>query len=59
MYVFFALPARRLFSHNIDCISIGTRQMSGAGSWRTVVGIGFIWPFILMCGIVFMPESPR
>ncbi|KAG6885807.1 hypothetical protein C0993_009567 [Termitomyces sp. T159_Od127] len=41
------------------CISIGTRHMPGAGSWRTVVGIGFIWPFILMCGIVFMPESPR
>ncbi|KAG5735436.1 High-affinity glucose transporter ght2 [Termitomyces sp. T112] len=41
------------------CISIGTRHMPGAGSWRTVVGIGFIWPFILMCGIIFMPESPR
>ncbi|KAG6848857.1 hypothetical protein H0H93_013395 [Arthromyces matolae] len=41
------------------CISIGTRHMSGAGSWRTVVGIGLIWPFILMTGIVFMPESPR
>ncbi|KAG6901422.1 hypothetical protein C0995_012209 [Termitomyces sp. Mi166 len=41
------------------CISIGTRPMSGAGSWRTVVGIGFIWPFILMSGIIFMPESPR
>ncbi|KAG6852953.1 hypothetical protein C0991_007933 [Blastosporella zonata] len=41
------------------CISIGTRNMSGAGSWRTVVGIGLIWPVILMVGITFMPESPR
>ena len=41
------------------CISIGTRDMSGAGSWRTVVGIGFIWPMILGLGILTMPESPR
>jgi SP family sugar:H+ symporter-like MFS transporter len=27
-------------------ISIGTRSMSGSGSWRTVVGIGLIWPMI-------------
>ncbi|KAL4244691.1 major facilitator superfamily protein [Abortiporus biennis] len=41
------------------CISIGTRHMSGSGSWRTVVGIGFIWATILGVGILFMPESPR
>ncbi|KZT03054.1 general substrate transporter [Laetiporus sulphureus 93-53] len=41
------------------CISIGTRHMSGAGSWQTVVGISFVWPFILSTGILFMPESPR
>ncbi|KAG6844267.1 hypothetical protein H0H87_008303 [Tephrocybe sp. NHM501043] len=41
------------------CISIGTRNISGAGSWRTVVGIGLIWPVILSVGIMFMPESPR
>ncbi|KAK7047612.1 hypothetical protein VNI00_006380 [Paramarasmius palmivorus] len=40
-------------------ISIGTRDLSGAGSWRSVVGIGIIWPFILGVGIIFMPESPR
>ena len=33
--------------------------MSGAGSWRTVVGISFVWAFILAVGILFMPESPR
>ena len=33
--------------------------MSGSGSWRMVVGLGFIWPAILAVGIEFMPESPR
>ncbi|KAI0808276.1 general substrate transporter [Fomes fomentarius] len=41
------------------CISIGAREISGSGSWRTVVGIGFAWPLILGIGILFMPESPR
>ncbi|PCH34606.1 general substrate transporter [Wolfiporia cocos MD-104 SS10] len=41
------------------CISIGARDISGSGSWRTVVGISFVWPTILGVGILFMPESPR
>ncbi|KAI8976337.1 general substrate transporter [Trametes punicea] len=41
------------------CISIGARYISGSGSWRTVVGIGLLWPLILGIGILFMPESPR
>lgn len=41
------------------CISIGTRNIPGSGSWRTVVGIGFAWPVILGIGILTMPESPR
>ncbi|THU87889.1 hypothetical protein K435DRAFT_782280 [Dendrothele bispora CBS 962.96] len=41
------------------CISIGARDIDGAGSWRLVVGIGIIWPFILGTGMLFMPESPR
>ena len=44
---------------SLDCISIGSRNIEGAGSWRTVVGIGFVWPLILGIGILFMPESPR
>lgn len=45
--------------YTLDCISIATRNLPGAGSWRTVVGIGMIWPVILGVGILFMPESPR
>ncbi|KAH6901496.1 monosaccharide transporter [Coprinopsis sp. MPI-PUGE-AT-0042] len=40
-------------------ISIGTRTLEGAASWRTVIGLAFIWPTMLACGIFFMPESPR
>ncbi|KIP04406.1 hypothetical protein PHLGIDRAFT_93500 [Phlebiopsis gigantea 11061_1 CR5-6] len=41
------------------CISIGARNIDGSGSWRTVIGIGLIWPVILGVGILTMPESPR
>ncbi|KAH6905226.1 general substrate transporter [Coprinopsis sp. MPI-PUGE-AT-0042] len=40
-------------------ISIGTRYLEGAASWKTVIGSGFIWPAILVFGIFFKPESPR
>lgn len=41
------------------CISIGARSIPGSGSWRTVVGIGILWPLVLIVGMQFMPESPR
>ncbi|TFY76157.1 hypothetical protein EWM64_g7852 [Hericium alpestre] len=33
------------------CISIGTRDLDGAQSWRIVIGIGIVWPAILAGGI--------
>lgn len=41
------------------CISLGTRDISGSGSWRTVIAIGLLWPLILIVGMQLMPESPR
>ncbi|KAJ3502320.1 hypothetical protein NMY22_g18624 [Coprinellus aureogranulatus] len=41
------------------CIAIGTRSIAGAASWKLVIGLGMIWPGILILGIAFMPESPR
>ncbi|KAF8530164.1 general substrate transporter [Hysterangium stoloniferum] len=40
-------------------ISLGTRDLAGAQSWRVVVGIGLIWSGILGFGMLAMPESPR
>jgi len=40
-------------------IGIATRNVSGSGSWRILVGIGILWALILGIGILFMPESPR
>ncbi|KAL5534954.1 hypothetical protein ACEPAF_3045 [Sanghuangporus sanghuang] len=41
------------------CICIGTRGLSGSGSWRIVVGLGIAFALFLGISIQFMPESPR
>lgn len=41
------------------CISIGTRHLPGDTSWKLVIGIGLIFPGMLILGISVMPESPR
>ncbi|KAJ3476036.1 hypothetical protein NLI96_g11437 [Meripilus lineatus] len=41
------------------CVAIGTRNVSGSGSWRIVVGIGMLWAISLGISTFFMPESPR
>ncbi|KAH6899518.1 general substrate transporter [Coprinopsis sp. MPI-PUGE-AT-0042] len=40
-------------------VSIATRNVPGQGSWKIVVGLGFLWAVMLIVGILFMPESPR
>lgn len=43
-------------------INFGTVKIDGGNNpacWRITIGIGFIWPAILMTGMFFMPESPR
>ncbi|EIN09409.1 general substrate transporter [Punctularia strigosozonata HHB-11173 SS5] len=42
-----------------NCVSIGARSIDSSGSWRTIVGLGLIWPLTLISGMIFMPESPR
>ncbi|KAF9220612.1 general substrate transporter [Gyrodon lividus] len=36
------------------CISIGTRGVSGSGSWRIPVAIGILWALILGIGILWL-----
>jgi MFS transporter, SP family, sugar:H+ symporter len=42
-----------------DCINYGTNTDIGARQWRLPMGIGFIWPAIMIVGICFLRESPR
>ena len=41
------------------CINYGTEARPDASSWRIPMGIGFIFPFIMGVGIMFLRESPR
>ncbi len=34
-------------------------QRHKAASWRIVIGVGFVWAFILGVGILLFPETPR
>lgn len=42
-----------------NLINFGTEGIENTGSWRIVLGIGFLWAIILGLGILFFPESPR
>ncbi|KAK5127371.1 hypothetical protein LTR85_006710 [Meristemomyces frigidus] len=42
-----------------DCINYGTHNDPSARSWKLPMGLGFIWPVIMACGIFFLRESPR
>ncbi|KAJ4418214.1 hexose transporter hxt5 [Gnomoniopsis sp. IMI 355080] len=43
------------------CFNYGTytHQSGNSGSWRIVIGIGWLWTLILGLGIWFFPETPR
>jgi SP family sugar:H+ symporter-like MFS transporter len=36
-----------------------THQGGNSGSWRIVLGLGWLWTLILGIGILFFPETPR
>ncbi|KAF2479884.1 general substrate transporter [Neohortaea acidophila] len=41
------------------CINYGTEAIQSRASWRITMGIGFIFPTVMIAGIMFLPESPR
>jgi MFS transporter, SP family, sugar:H+ symporter len=40
-------------------INFGTESIQSPASWRIVMGISFIWAFVLGFGILLFPETPR
>ena len=46
-------------TQRIDSIAFGTRALGGMASWKLLIGIGLIFPAMLILGISTMPESPR
>ncbi|CZT20974.1 related to MFS monosaccharide transporter [Ramularia collo-cygni] len=42
-------------------INYRTERIRGndGASWRIPMGVGFIWPLLMVIGIAFLPESPR
>lgn len=42
-------------------INYGTEGITGSdgASWRITMGVGFVFPIIMIIGILFLPESPR
>jgi SP family sugar:H+ symporter-like MFS transporter len=41
------------------CINFGTEKTTSSAAWKIPMGIGFIWSFLMIVGILFMQESPR
>ena len=40
-------------------INFGTKSIQSPASWRILMGIGFVFAFILGFGILLFPETPR
>ncbi|GEQ70848.1 hypothetical protein JCM33374_g4528 [Metschnikowia sp. JCM 33374] len=41
------------------CTTYGTKVYTDSRQWRIPLGLCFAWAFILVAGMLFMPESPR
>ncbi|TFB02990.1 Hexose transporter 2 [Trichoderma ghanense] len=43
------------------CFNYGTvkHQANNSGSWRIVIGLGWVWTLVLGFGILLFPETPR
>lgn len=41
------------------CINYGTHNNQGAAQWKITMGIGFVFPVVMILGILFLRESPR
>jgi MFS transporter, SP family, sugar:H+ symporter len=40
-------------------INFGIERIQSPASWRIVMGISFVWAFVLGFGILLFPETPR
>jgi len=41
------------------CVNFGTEKDQSNRAWRLPMGISFIWPVIMIAGMLFLRESPR
>ncbi|CCH61250.1 hypothetical protein TBLA_0E01970 [Henningerozyma blattae CBS 6284] len=42
-----------------NCCNYGTKSYSNSAQWRIGVGLQFLWSIIMVCAMMFVPESPR
>lgn len=42
-----------------NLINLGTETRPNASSWRITMGVGFVFPVIMMLGMIILPETPR
>ena len=41
------------------CTNYGTKTYSNSVQWRVPLGLCFAWAIFMICGMLFVPESPR
>ncbi|GMM27913.1 hypothetical protein DAMA08_006290 [Martiniozyma asiatica (nom. inval.)] len=42
-----------------SCVDYGTKDYTNSGSYRIPIALQMLWALILMCGLFFLPETPR